>query len=102
MFTISAAVKDIIKCICMQKNMRLKIAPTIIEKNRVLPGLEASAGQSSNSALDNYVESMYHNAQDICIQYGGPDTLLPTATTSQPRNNHITNLPHHHVISWQQ
>ena len=46
-----------------------QLATKIIEKKQVPPdGLEASEGLSTNSAWDNYDESMYHDTQGIVIQ----------------------------------
>ena len=70
-----------------------QIATTIIEKNRVLPdGLEASAGLSTNTAWDNYDESMYHDTQGICIQNEVPITssAIATTTTSTTSSTSIT------------
>ena len=46
-----------------------QIAEQIIERKQVLPdGLQPKKGLSTNSAWDNYDESMYHDTQGIVIQ----------------------------------
>ena len=70
-----------------------QIAADIIEKNRVLPdGLQASKGLSTNTAWDNYDESMYHDTQGICVQNEVPVISTPTATmkTSSTSSESIT------------
>ena len=60
-----------------------QIAATIIEKQQVLPdGLEARAGLSTNSAWDNYDESMYYDTQGICIQNEAIPSPLVTIVCS--------------------
>jgi hypothetical protein len=71
-----------------------QIAADIIEKNRVLPdGLEASEGLGTNTAWDNYDESMHHHdTQGICVQNEVPVVSSRTATmeTSSTSSESIT------------
>lgn len=47
------------------------IATEIIDKKQVLPdGLKSSKGQSTNSAWDNYDESMYHDTGQLYPKWG--------------------------------
>ena len=62
---------------------KTQIAVKIIEKSHVLPdGLEARKRLSTNLAQGNHDESMYHDAQGICIQNEVPGVPRPLATTA--------------------
>ena len=44
-------------------------------------------GLSTNTAWDNYDESMYHDTQDICMQNEDPVATLQTEPTTKHTNN---------------
>ena len=82
-------------CICYHtvEEYETQIAVTITEKKQVLPdGLKACAGLSTNTAWDNYDESMYHDTQGICIQNEVP-TTSPSASTPAAASSSCDNMP---------